>query len=354
MDIMKYLLEKKPAIDKKIEEWVPKKYNKESLEKTLGPPTYEYDENACNKAIADPVWDLLGRGGKRWRPISMLLIIEALGKNPEDFLDFVVIPECVHNGTLMIDDIEDNSDLRRGEPCTHKKFGIDIAVNAGNTLYYLPLLVLIKNKNKLNDKTLRKLYETYVQEMINLSFGQGMDIAWHNGLADADKLTEKEYMQMCAFKTGTLARMSAKIGAILGGASDEDAKKIGKFAETIGIAFQIQDDILNIKPSEKWGKEIGDDINEGKRTLMVIHTLKVGKEEDKKRLIEILDKHTKDQEEIREAIRIMEKYDSINYAKEFARNLVKNAWKDVAEILPESDAKSKLKAFAEFLVERDI
>jgi geranylgeranyl diphosphate synthase type I len=102
-----------------------------------------------------------------------------LGKNPEDFVDFAIIPEVIHNGTLMVDDIEDSSEFRRGKPCTYKIYGLDIAINAGNAMYYLPLLPLIKNKEKISKEKLCKIYEIYVQEMINLSLGQAMDISWH-------------------------------------------------------------------------------------------------------------------------------------------------------------------------------
>jgi len=349
-DIKKILAEKKPMIDKIIEKWVPREYDEKSLAKTCGPGNYDTD--AANKAVSEPVWDMLDRGGKRWRPVLMLLIIEALGKDPKEFLDFVAIPELIHNGTLMIDDIEDDSELRRGKPCTHKKFGTDIAVNTGNAMYYLPMQIVLKSNLNVEKKT--RIYETYIQEMINISFGQGFDIAWHRGLANADSITEAEYLQMCAFKTGTLARMAAKLGAILADADKTTTEKIGRFAESIGVAFQIQDDILNIEPTKEWGKEIGDDINEGKRTLMVIHTLKKANEQDKKRLIEILNMHTKDTKLIKEAIDIIKKYDSINYAKTFASDIVKKAWVDIDELLPKSEAKENLGAFADFLVERGI
>jgi len=358
VDIKQVLEEKKAEIDRIIEKYIPKKYDKDSLIFTTGTPRYEHDVDAINKGIAEPIWDLLSRGGKRWRPVLFLLIAEALGKDPEKVKDFVIIPEVVHNGTLMIDDIEDNSELRRGKPCTHKIFGVDIAINAGNTMYYLPLLALMKNKDKFNTEILVKVYEIYIQEMINLSFGQAYDITWHKGLANADILTEKQYLQMCAFKTGTLARMSAKIAAVLSDASDEQTEAIGKLTETIGVAFQIQDDILNLtatSDSAQFVKDyIGSDMTEGKRTLMVIHTLQKASEDDRKRLIEILKMHSSDSKIKEEGISIIKKYDSVNYAKEFAKNMVKEAWKDVDNLLPESEAKDKLKAFADYLVEREI
>jgi len=277
-----------------------------------------------------------------------------LGKNPEDFVDFAIIPEVIHNGTLMVDDIEDASEFRRGKPCTYKIYGLDIAVNAGNAMYYLPLLPLIKNKEKISKEKLCKVYEIYVQEMISLSMGQAMDISWHKGIANADKLEERDYLQMCAYKTGTLARMSAKIAAVLADANEELTDKLGHFAESIGIAFQMQDDILDLTGEEfaekKGGR--GQDITEGKRSLIVIHTLKVANAKDRKRLIEILNMHTSDQKLKEEAIKIMEKYGSINYAKDFARKIVKESWKEVERLLPASEAKEKINAFAKFLIER--
>ena len=356
IDVEKLLKEKAPIIDKMIEKYIPRTYDKESLVFTLGPPAYEYSSEAISKAIAEPIWEFLHRGGKRWRPTLFLLICEALGKNPNEFLDFAIIPEVIHNGTIMIDDIEDSSEFRRGKPCTYKMFGLDIAVNAGNTMYYLPLLTLIKNKDKLSNKKLTRLYEIYVQEMINISFGQATDIAWHRGLVNADEITENQYLQMCIYKTGTLARMSAKMAAVLADADNGLIEKIGKFAEALAVAFQVQDDILDLV-SEKFGEGkggLGRDITEGKRTLMAIHALKKAEAGDKERLVEILNMHTTDQKIRNEAIDIIRKYGSIEYAKEYARNMMKESWKEINEFLPPSNAKEELKAFASYLVERKI
>lgn len=356
MNIERLLEEKAPLIDKTIEKYIPRIFSKKSIIFKVNPPRYAYNIEAVNKAVAEPIWEFLDRGGKRWRPTLFLLVCEALGKNPEDYVDYAIIPEVVHNGTLMIDDIEDASELRRGKPCTYKIYGLDVAVNAGNTMYYLPLLPLMENREKIGAEKLAKIYEIYAQEMISLSLGQAMDIAWHRGLANADHIGEKEYLQMCAYKTGTLARMAAKIAAVLSDANDELVEKLGQFAESIGVAFQIQDDILDLTGEEftekKGGR--GQDITEGKRTLMVIRTLKVSNDEDRRRLIEILKMHTSNQKLREEAIAIMQKYGSIDYAKKFARKIVEESWKNVEKLLPESEAKEKLNAFARFLIERKI
>lgn len=355
-DIKKILEEKAPIIDKTIEKFIPRKFDKEKMEFVCGPARYEYHLDAATKMISEPVWDLLDRGGKRWRPTLFLLVVEALGGDPKKVFDFVAIPEVVHNGTLMIDDIEDRSEERRGKPCTYKIFGLDVAVNAGNAMYYLPILSLMKHNKDFPSEKLLKVYEVYTQEMINLSMGQGMDIAWHNGLCSADEVSEKQYLQMCAYKTGTLARMSAKIAAVLSGASDAQIEAIGKLAETIGIAFQIQDDILNLVGEEFAARKggAGEDITEGKRTLMVIHTHKKASPQDRTRLIEILNMHTLDQSLRNEAIEIIKKSGAIEYAKEFARGMVKESWAEVDALFPASEAKEKIKAFADYLVERGI
>lgn len=356
MDTERFLEEKTALIDKVIEKYIPRKFSEKAILFKLNPPHYTHNLDALNKAIAEPIWEFLDRGGKRWRPALFLLICEALGKRSENFVDFAIIPEVIHNGTLIVDDIEDSSEFRRGKPCTYKIYGLDIAINAGNAMYYLPLLPLIEKRDEISPEKMRKVYEIYVQEMISLSLGQAMDITWHRGLADADKIDEKDYLQMCAYKTGTLARMAAKIAAVLADANDELVEKLGSFAESIGIAFQMQDDVLDITSREFVEKKggYGQDITEGKRSLIVIHTLKVAKVEDKKRLVEILNMHTSDQKLKDEAIAIMKKHGSIEYVKQFARNIVEESWSEVEKLLPISDPKEKLNAFARFLIERKI
>jgi geranylgeranyl pyrophosphate synthase len=356
VDIEKFLEEKAPLIDKTIEKYIPRKFTKNAVLFKVDPPKYSYNMETVNKAIAEPIWDMLDRGGKRWRPALFLLICEALGKKSEDFLDFAIIPEVIHNGTLVIDDIEDASEVRRGKQCTYKVFGLDIAVDAGNTMYYLPLLPLMAKRKEIPAEKLGDIYEIYVQEMINLSIGQAMDIAWHRSLANADEIDEKDYMQMCAYKTGTLARMAAKLAAVLAGANKELVEKLGHFTESIGVAFQMQDDVLDLTGKEFAEKKggLGQDITEGKRTLMVIRALKTANPKDKKRLVEILNMHTSDQKLRDEAIAIMQKNKAIEYVKHKAAKMVEESWSEVDKLLPTTEGKEKLKAFAEFLIKRSI
>ncbi len=354
MDIEKFLEEKATLVDKTIEKYIPRVLSRNAVVFKVKRPSYSYNLKALNKAIAEPIWEFLDRGGKRWRPGLFVLICEALGKKPEEYMDFSIIPEVIHNGTLMVDDIEDASEYRRGKLCTYRVYGLDIAVNAGNAMYYLPLLPLMERKNRVSVKKLARIYEVYVQEMVNLSLGQAMDIAWHRGLANADSINEKDYLQMCAYKTGTLARMAARVAAVLCDADEVLVEKLGRFAESVGIAFQMQDDILDLTSMEftknKGGQ--GQDITEGKRSLVVIHTLRDASAKDRNRLIEILNMHTSERRFKDEAIDIMQKYDSVKYVRNAAKKMVKRSWDEVEELLQPSDAKEKLKAFAEFLIGR--
>ena len=354
MDVGKYLEQKAVLIDKAIKKYIPRAISKDAIVFKVSPPRYACNIEPLNKALLEPIWEFLDRGGKRWRPSLFLLICEALGKKSEMYLDFAIIPEVVHNGTLMVDDIEDSSEFRRGKPCTYKIYGLDIAVNAGNTMYFLPLLPLMEHRARVSAEKLARTYDVYVQEMINLSFGQAMDIAWHRGLANADIIGEQDYLQMCAYKTGTLARMAARMAAVLCDAERGLVDKLGIFAESIGVAFQMKDDVLDLTGDAfaqgKGGR--GQDITEGKRSLIVIHTLRTANTRDRRRLLEILNMHTSDQKLKDEAIGLMQKYGSIQYTQNAAKKLVEQSWREVEGLLPSSDAKERLKAFAEFLIER--
>jgi len=350
------LTKKKPEIDKLIKKYLPRKATKKWLEFTFGKPRYFYSQKAAQEVLIKPIYEFLDRGGKRWRPILFLLVTEAVGGDIRKVKDFLIIPELAHDGSIITDDIEDQGELRRGKPCLHRIFGVDVAINAGNFLYFLPLITLIKSKDKFEPKVLAKAYKIYAQDMINIHLGQGTDIYWHKG--KAKKINQKEYLQMCAFKTGCLSRLAAKLAVVLSEKNEELAESIGKMAEAIGIAFQIQDDILDLvlkgKERKKFGKSFGNDIKEGKRTLIVIHALEKANQKDKKRLLGILDKHTDSLKERKEAIEIIKKYGSIEYARKVAQKIVEDSWRDTEKLLPESKAKAKLEEFVNYLIERRI
>lgn len=346
----------KEEIDKEIEKWLPRKGEERAILRLTNGAKYSLPLIEYEEGLSKPIYDLLDRGGKRWRPILLALVAEAFGVKKEVYKTLFPVIEVIHNSSLISDDIEDGSEMRRGKPAVHKIFGVDIALNASEFAYFAPVQACIIQNKKIGKRMKFKLLEIYLEEMTKLSMGQAMDIVWHNNIGRANEITENEYFQMCAWKTGTLARMAAKMGATLGNASKEAVEAIGEYAEKIGIAFQIQDDILDLTGEEFAEKKggVGKDITEGKRSLMVIHTLQVASQEDRKRLIEILAMHTTDQNLINEAISIIKKYNSIEYAREVAKKLIEEAWEKANAYIPEGEAKQKLKELTNFLVERKI
>ena len=234
------------------------------LTRTAGPAKGRVAEDAVNN-FNQPAVELLSRGGKRWRPVSMVLCCEIAGGSGDDAIPFTPLVEFPHNGSLIIDDIEDKADLRRGKPAVHQVFGEDLSINAGNLLYFLPTFLI--DESDLEDELKLRLYRYYTVNMRRLHFGQGLDIQWHNRHDFYPSV--EEYMQMCRFKTGSLARLAAQTGFALGGTDPNTCLTLGDVFEETGTAFQIIDDVINLTTGNP-GKNRGDDIVEGKKSLPVI------------------------------------------------------------------------------------
>eukprot|EP01098_Paradermamoeba_levis_P005595 TRINITY_DN2358_c0_g1_i1.p1 TRINITY_DN2358_c0_g1~~TRINITY_DN2358_c0_g1_i1.p1 ORF type:complete len:382 (-),score=118.06 TRINITY_DN2358_c0_g1_i1:171-1268(-) len=356
ISIEKILEEYRPIIDQHVEKWCPRKFTAENIPFFSGKPSYRLDHESATKAISEPIWEILDRGGKRWRPALMLLVSEALGpvstENKQAITDLVGLCELIHNGSLIIDDIEDSSELRRGKPCLHHIYGTDLAINAGNAMYFLPLIILRELGKQLPPQVVLKLYESWGQECINLHFGQGLDIFWHQGKSKTP--TVDEYLQMCAFKTGTLARLSVKLSMIVVGATESQVEMFGKFGEAIGVAFQIQDDILNLVGENFTTSVTGEDISEGKRSLMVIHFCHNAAPEKAERLLHILKLHTRDRQLIEEAIAMLKEFGSIDFARKVGKDIIVSAWQQIEPFVVDTQTKAKMKAFADYLITRDI
>ncbi|MGI0100523.1 MAG: polyprenyl synthetase family protein [Candidatus Micrarchaeaceae archaeon] len=352
-DIVEYIKSRALEVDKIIYGYLTDKTSARYLENLLGRSGYAYDSKALDKSVIEPAKYLLSLGGKRWRPVLMLTIIDALGKDSNDYVEFSIIPEIIHNATLIHDDIEDRSEVRRGSPAVHMKYGVDIAVNLGDFMFYFPIVALLDSK-KLSSGTKIKMLEIYQKEMLKVTLGQATDIAWHNLLVDPMHVSESEYLQMAYSKTGVLSSMAAKLGAVLGGADAKAIEVLGNFGAAIGVAFQLQDDLLNVTESgvseSKGG--IGEDITEGKITLLTVYTLSRATEEDKTRLVSILGMHTTDRKLINEAVGILGRYGAADYAKKLEERLIDDAWGKVDKSLPDSESKAMLKSLVGFLVNR--
>jgi len=350
------LAEWRPVVDEAIEEVLPREIDESYLETYFRPATYEYDVESIQQCLADPIWDLLDRGGKRWRAVLFLALVEGFDEDPEAFLPYATIPEILHNGTIIVDDVEDQAAMRRGEPALHHRYGEDIALNAGNAMYFLPLKIIGHNPGELSESVRLRAYEMLMEELNRTHLGQGMDIYWHN---DPDeRVSRAEYLEMCACKTGCLGRIVARLAAIVTEQPLEIEEHVAKYAEKASVAFQIADDILDVEhtlgEAGEFGKEFGNDVREGKKTLMVIHAIETAEPERADRLETILGAGENTDEEILEAIDILQSAGSIEYARDTARELAAQACDDLAMAELDAEIQSRLTSFAEFVVERDV
>jgi len=296
--------------------------------------------------------EFIARGGKRTRPAMALLGCEAVGGDPRRALSGGCAIEFFHAAALIHDDIMDSSLLRRGEPCAHIVHGAPLAINAGD--YALGLVCTIVVRDPLLEDATKIAVLDVIGEMSERTVeGQALDVGWVRD--DLYDITPDDYLDMALGKTGYYSGIAPlKVGAITGGATAEQTRALEAFGKNVAIAFQIQDDLLNLVGDEKtMGKDYLSDILESKRTLMVIHCLSNAGPVDRERLVELLRmRHDKTMEQAREVVTMMERYGSIDNARAYARRLVAES-SSFLEVLPPSEAREVLAGMALYFLERE-
>jgi octaprenyl-diphosphate synthase len=224
------------------------------------------------ESLTLPCRDLLSRGGKRWRPLLTSLVCEALGGGGAA-LPLSPLAEFCHNASLIHDDIEDNSDRRRGGPAVHLIYGTDAAINSGSFFYFLPLACVDAwDAPGESKERIRAVWGEYLRR---LHLGQAMDIHWHRDINSLPGIDE--YYTMCGLKTGCMARLAAVLGVMAALPEPsftrtlirQAAEQLGQAAERLGLGFQILDDVKNLDTGLP-GKKRGDDVVEGKKSLPVL------------------------------------------------------------------------------------
>ncbi len=279
-------------------------------------------------------------GGKRLRPATMILAAEAVGSDVDTVLPAAVAVELIHNFTLIHDDIMDRDDIRRGMPAVHVKWSMAGAILAGDTLYSKSFEII--SRIKTDPVRIVKSIELLSRTCTEICEGQWMDIDFEN----RDDVREDEYLEMVGKKTSVLYAASAKIGALLGGASDEVADALYEYGRLIGIGFQIYDDVLDlITPENVLGKVRGSDLMEGKKTVIAIHAFDHGVD------LDIFGGGSATTSQIDEAVKILEDSGSIGYATDLAVSYIQQG-KAKLDILEDSEAKDVLLAIADYMIER--
>ena len=288
------------------------------------------------------------RGGKRVRPALLFTTALAIGENPEEIVHHAAIIEMFHNFTLIHDDIEDDSKVRRGEPTLHITHTLPVALNSGDALYTLVWENIINIEGNSGKKI--EVMKAYAKHFKRVVEGQGMELDWYR--TKKIEISEEEYLEMIGGKTASLISLSTLLPALIFD-KKEFVDSLKEYGYKIGLAFQIVDDVLNIVGDfDKYQKEIGGDIVEGKRTLMITYAMKNGNEEEKAKIKEVILKENPSKEEVKEVIEILKKTGAVEYAKEKAKRYVDEAKKTI-EKLPDSKAKDALIELADYMITRE-
>lgn len=298
-----------------------------------------------------PLSTFSANAGKRHRPLICLLACEAVGGDPDLARSSAAAVEHFHTAALIHDDIEDSSLTRRGEPCMHIAEGEGLAINAGDLALSLVTGAVVHDPD-LNAETKLKVLAELVDMTTRTIEGQALDIGWARD--DRFDLTIDDYLLMANHKTAYYSgAIPLAIGAIVGGGSDEQIEALRSFGMATGLAFQIQDDVLNlVGTKEATKKDFRSDITEGKRTLVAVHALQFATPSERDRLLEILSARETDEAVLAEAVEIMNATGSVQYANGYARELVISAKDALDAALPKSRPKKLLLSMADFFIER--
>ncbi|WP_218158147.1 polyprenyl synthetase family protein [Stigmatella aurantiaca] len=303
------------------------------------------------------VADYPERGGRSLRASLCLATARAFGARPSEALNSAVALELLHNAFLVHDDVEDESEARRGSPTLHLRHGVPIAVNVGDALAVLSLRPLIENVEALGSRLALRVLEEAERMARESVEGQALELWWrqHNVI----ELGEADYLRMVLKKTCWYSTIyPLRVGALIGTRDGVGLDRYLRFGFFVGAAFQIQDDLLNLVGDEaRYGKEINGDILEGKRTLMLIHLLGAANAEERVLLSRMLGspRAARTLEDIRWVRERMDRYGSIEYARQVAHGLAGAALHEFSLAygdLPDSPDKRFIEALPTWVLER--
>jgi len=298
---------------------------------------------AYNTAIADVIVRYLPEGqpdahlydplraftvgqGKGLRPALCLAACEAFGGSTDEALLSAAAVELLHAAFLIHDDIEDGSEKRRGTSALHVQHGVPIALNVGDALAVLCFRPLLDNVEVLGSRLARLVLAEFQRTMERTVEGQAIELGWRHDNATA--LTPVDYLDMILRKTCAYTTiLPLRVGALIGSRGAADLDAIAEFGFLLGAAFQIHDDLLDLRSNEPYGKDVLGDIREGKRTLMVIHFLRVAPPEERDRVVAFLGRprESRSDDDVRAVFSLLRDAGSIEFAEGFAAELVQHA-----------------------------
>ena len=333
----------------KFEELVSKKGNKHLTE--------GLDKNAYIEKFIKPIREITDRSGKSWRSYATIACCDAVGGNSQIAIDWLALPELMHVGSLMVDDVQDKSTVRRGGPAAHIVHGEATAINSGTAAYFIGQYCIYHIDKYAEGKV--KIYNAYFEAMRASHSGQAMDIYGLDYMMPAAlkddevaKLLQKRVIATHRLKSAAPAAYLARIGVLLGEGTDEQAEAMGNYFEALGISFQIIDDTLNLKGFKDHLKTKGEDITAGKITYPIAKALALLDKKDRARLWKIVSMKTESIPLITEAVSLLDKVKAIELCEREAKTILERAWKKIDPMLRDSMVKLNLRAFSWFVLER--
>ena len=301
--------------------------------------------------LYDPLAEYSANGGKRHRPVVCGLGCAAVGGDPLDAASAAAAVEHFHTAALIHDDIADAGELRRGKPCLHLTQGLGLAINDGDLALSQVTGVVLADET-LDDATKVRVLGELVRMTTRTIEGQALDIGWARD--DRWDISVEDYLTMASHKTAYYSvAVPLACGAIIGGGSDEQVEALRTFGMATGLAFQLQDDLLNlVGEKESTQKDFRTDITEGKRTLLVVHALANSAPEDTAELQEILLSRTADPARLARAVELIERAGSVEFVRSYSLGLVRDAKAALEPVELETAPKELLFSMADFFVHR--
>ncbi|MCF6213374.1 MAG: polyprenyl synthetase family protein [Flavobacteriaceae bacterium] len=295
--------------------------------------------------LYEPIEYILNLGGKRLRPVLVLMSCDIFGGKSAQSLDAAVAIEMFHNFTLIHDDIMDSAPIRRGKETVHKKWNSNTGILSGDAL----LILAYKMFDSYTD-TYKPLLQLFNKTALEVCEGQqyDMDFETQNGIE------LNQYLKMISYKTAVLIATALKMGAIIAKADKRDTENIYNFGLNLGMAFQLQDDYLDVFADAAFGKQKAGDIIENKKTFLFIKCLELASDEDKMKLFNLYSENKNAQEKVDKVVALFNKYNTSEILKDEIENYTRKALKCVDKLSINTAGKEILKTFSENLMYRTI
>lgn len=326
--------------------------DREFLDRALPVALSDAQFDALRQAWFEPYRSYHTRSGKMLRPVLVCMVMQALGRDPRRLPTVVAMAEIIHAASLVLDDIADDSPLRRGGPTAHQLVGVRVA-GASASAWLNVCFELLADGAGLDEDQAADMVDELSWEHWVTGLGTTIDTTWP-WMNRFDR-TPEEYLQSVVHRsTSYTYRMPLKIGAVAAGASVEQRRHLAAFGEELGLAFQIIDDILNVQPGDdRWGKALAEDVTQGKINLQVLLALKLLDATPRARLIAILQSRTSDAESLGEAVALMRESGAFDAAREIAMAHVARTKSlvDQMDFLP-PESRACFTAFVDYVIQR--